>query len=193
MRSTCTLCGKSIRNSWSRQVMDAAGIGAGETRHCLHALPIGNRHELALVLAILAASAIAALEGQWRGQSGARSPRHTSDDRRRRLGAEGDIISYLAGRAIALPEGRRLARDGAVGVIDRSQDARHSAGPVASQAATLFGTRGAENHLGRDHVRPRPQAGHMIASDPTHTLTSSRRPGAVHIWLPATRSVLWPG
>src|SRR5438034_10708161 len=40
-----------------------------------------------------------------------------------------------------------------------------------------------EPHLGSGHVRPRQQAGHMIASDPIRCCRHSCKPGAVHIWV----------
>src|SRR5919206_4149472 len=56
---------------------------------------------------------------------------------------------------------------GTDGVIDRSQDARHSVGPSGRlKAAVLFGTRVADPILASGHLRLRQQAGHMIASDP---------------------------
>ena len=65
-------------------------------------------------------------------------------------------------------------------MIDRSQDARHSVGPSGTlKAAPLFGTRVADPILASGHVRPRQQAGHMIASDPTraaHLLQAGGRP-----------------
>jgi hypothetical protein len=70
-------------------------------------------------------------------------------------------------------------------VIDRSQDARHSVGPSGTlKAAALFGTRVADPILASGHLRPRQQAGHMIASDPTRTPLTSCKSGAVHIWVP---------
>jgi hypothetical protein len=73
---------------------------------------------------------------------------------------------------------------------DRSiRDVRHSVGPSGTpETATLFGTPVAETILASGHVRPRQQAGHMIASDPIRTLNSSCKPGAVHIWVPDLRS-----
>ena len=71
-------------------------------------------------------------------------------------------------------------------MIDRSQDARHSAGSSGdSMPRTLFGTRVAEPILAAVIVRPRQQTGHMIAIDSIRTLPSSCKPGAVHIWVPA--------
>src|SRR6266849_7781425 len=43
-----------------------------------------------------------------------------------------------------------------------------------------------EPHLGSGHVRPRQQAGHMIASDPIRCCCHSCKPGAVHIWVSLT-------
>src|SRR5216684_3220000 len=43
-----------------------------------------------------------------------------------------------------------------------------------------------EPHLGSGHVRPRQQAGHMIASDPIRCCRHSCKPGAVHIWVSLT-------
>src|SRR6266571_1688453 len=83
----------------------------------------------------------------------------------------------------------KLARDGADGVIDRSQDAGHSVGPSgALKAAALFGTRVADPIWASGHGRPHQQAGHMIASDPIErTCKSSCNRGAVHIWVPLPR------
>src|SRR5919206_4647702 len=77
---------------------------------------------------------------------------------------------------------------GTDGVIDRSQDARHSVGPSGRlKAAVLFGTRVADPILASGHLRLRQQAGHMIASDPiARTYKSSCNRGAVHIWVPAS-------
>ena len=66
-------------------------------------------------------------------------------------------------------------------MIDRSQDARHSAGSSGPlKAAPLFGTRVADPILASGHLRPQQQAGHMIASDPTrhaaHLLQAGGRP-----------------
>jgi len=53
-------------------------------------------------------------------------------------------------------------------VIDRSQDARHSAGPSGIRNRWTVWNSRRGNHLGSGHVRPRQQTGHMIASDPMH-------------------------
>ena len=68
-----------------------------------------------------------------------------------------------------------LARNGADGAIDpglnpgaKTRD--NPWDPVEINSASVFGTRVAEPILASGHVRPRKQAGHMIASDPIKTL-----------------------
>src|SRR6266436_1368339 len=54
-------------------------------------------------------------------------------------------------------------------VIDRSQDARQSVGPIGKRRRLVVWTSRRGTHLGSGHVRPRQQTGHMIASDRIHT------------------------
>src|SRR5216683_100581 len=54
-------------------------------------------------------------------------------------------------------------------VIDRSQDARESVGPIGKRRRLVVWTSRRGTHLGSGHVRPRQQTGHMIASDRIHT------------------------
>src|SRR6267378_1296956 len=54
-------------------------------------------------------------------------------------------------------------------VIDRSQDARQSVGPIGKRRRLAVWTSRRGTHLGSGHVRPRQQTGHMIASDRIHT------------------------
>ena len=54
-RRTCTLCGQLDQElRIALEMMDGGGLAAGERAHLLDALPIGDGHELGLVLAILA-------------------------------------------------------------------------------------------------------------------------------------------
>ncbi len=92
--------------------------------------------------------------------------------------------NILVGRHRPAGKARRLARDGAGGVIDRSQDTRHSAESSGVQRRRTVWNSCRGNHLGSGHVRPQQQAGHMIASDPIHTPHISCKQGAVHIWIP---------
>jgi hypothetical protein len=50
-------------------------------------------------------------------------------------------------------------------------------------AAMLFGTPVAETILASVHVRARPKAGHMNASDLIKALQNTLRGGAVHMWV----------
>src|SRR6266550_7601949 len=75
-------------------------------------------------------------------------------------------------RKALMPE---LARNGADGAIDpglnpgaKTRD--NPWDPVEINSASVFGNRVAEPILASGHVRPRKQAGHMIASDPIKTL-----------------------
>ena len=54
-------------------------------------------------------------------------------------------------------------------VIDRSQDARQSVGPIGKRRRLAVWTSRRGTHLGSGHVRPLQQTGHMIASDRIHT------------------------
>ena len=76
-------------------------------------------------------------------------------------------------------------------MIDRSQDARHSVRPTGlfSKGRLPVWSSRRGTHLGSGHVRPRQQAGHMIASDPIARCSISCKPGAVHIWDAAGRSI----
>jgi len=70
---------------------------------------------------------------------------------------------------------------------DRSiQSARHSAesGGIRNRIA-VWNSR-AETILASGHVRPHRKAGHMIASDPINRCSACCKPGAVHIWIPAS-------
>ena len=94
----------------------------------------------------------------------------TMPQRRRQLGSPHDI--FTGRRTGALPLRPKLARDGADGVIDRSQDARHSESPsgllLKGRLPVWNSRRG--THLGSGHVRPRQQTGHMIAIASIRTL-----------------------
>jgi hypothetical protein len=79
-------------------------------------------------------------------------------------------------------------------VIDRSQNARHSVSPsglLCKGRLPVWNSR-CGTHLGSGHVRPRQQAGHMIASDPVARCSISCKPGAVHIWDAALAGVTRP-
>ena len=94
----------------------------------------------------------------------------TMPQRRRQLGSPHNI--FTGRRTGALPLRPKLARDGADGVIDRSQDARHSESssglPPKGRLPVWNSRRG--THLGSGHVRPRQQTGHMIAIASIRTL-----------------------
>ena len=72
-------------------------------------------------------------------------------------------------------------------MIDRSKARDTPSHPAVFDTDNLFGTRVAKTILASGHVRPHKQAAHMIASDPIKPCINSCKPGAVHIWMAASR------
>jgi transposase len=86
-------------------------------------------------------------------------------------------ITSSAGDEHRLSLRPELAREGADGVVDRSQDVRHSVAPSGTRYRVTVWNSRRENHLGQDQVACfDPETGHMIASDPvrTHCASSCR-------------------
>jgi hypothetical protein len=90
-------------------------------------------------------------------------------------------LKQLAGRRSVRRPTRKLQEQMERSIEQRCETIRGTHWPPTGRQAVWNSHRA--NHLGQRSTQSHPQAGHMDASDPTHS-KSSCATGAVHIWVP---------